>query len=120
MVNVASRCGLTEVNYPQLAALEVKYKAHGLRVLGFPSNQFADQEPGTYQEIKAAATSFGVSFPLFAKADVAGPSAQPIFDFLEAPKWNFTKYLIGRDLHPFQSYGPRTPPLEWNQTSYRC
>ncbi|KAF0691033.1 Aste57867_17644 [Aphanomyces stellatus] len=74
-----------------------------------------DQEPGTHEEIQAFAATFGTSFPLFAKADVVGSTAQPVFQYLTAhlgdPKWNFTKYLVGRDGHPFKRYGPKTPPL---------
>ncbi|CAK4086748.1 unnamed protein product [Aphanomyces euteiches] len=117
VVNVASKCGLTQVNYTQLAALDKKYRDHGLRILAFPSHQFAEQEFATHGEIQQFVSTFGVTFPLFAKADVTGPNAQPIFEYLGtrlgAPKWNFTKYLITRDGQPFKKYNPKIPPFDF-------
>src|SRR5215472_15103801 len=103
IVNTASQCGFT----PQYAGLEELYRAHrerGLEVLGFPCNQFGRQEPGSAEEIGAfCERSYGVSFPMFAKIDVNGPSAHPLYRFLkgsrpglfgfERIKWNFTKFL---------------------------
>lgn len=106
IVNVASRCGYT----PQYAALEAlyrKYKDRGFAVLGFPCNQFGHQEPGSEDEIKAfCSTTFGVTFPMFAKVDVNGAGAHPLFVRLkqDAPgflgtaiRWNFAKFLVGPD-----------------------
>jgi glutathione peroxidase len=105
IVNVASKCGFT----PQYAGLEAvyeKYKDKGLVVLGFPCNQFGAQEPGTNEEIKKfCSTKYNVTFPLFDKIEVNGPNRAPLYVALagkDSPfpgniKWNFTKFLIGRD-----------------------
>jgi glutathione peroxidase len=105
IVNVASRCGYTP-QYTGLEALQQKYKDKGFTVLGFPCNQFGKQEPGTNEEIKQFCSSkYSVTFPLFDKIDVNGPKRAPLYNVLagnESPfpgniKWNFTKFLIGRD-----------------------
>lgn len=105
IVNVASKCGYTR-QYAGLEALYKKYKDRGLVVLGFPSNDFGGQEPGTEAEIKQFCTSkYGVTFPMFAKVGVTGAKAHPLFKQLAAqkgdaggpPKWNFNKYLVDRD-----------------------
>jgi glutathione peroxidase len=105
IVNVASKCGYTR-QYAGLEALYKKYKDQGLVVLGFPSNDFGGQEPGTEAEIKQFCTSkFGVTFPMFGKVGVTGGKAHPLFKQLAAqkgeaggePKWNFNKYLVDRD-----------------------
>ena len=118
VVNVASKCG----NTPQYDALEKaqeKYKAQGFTVLGFPCNQFKSQEPGTNAEIKAFCTStYHVSFPLFDKLDVNGPDRAPVYTDLAGPespfpgdiKWNFTKFLVGRDGKILQRFEPKTKP----------
>jgi glutathione peroxidase len=107
IVNVASACGFT----PQYAGLEALYRKHrdaGLVVLGFPCNQFAGQEPGDNASIaQFCRTTYDVTFPLFAKVNVNGPNAHPLFNYLTAArpgllgtqriKWNFTKFLVGRD-----------------------
>ena len=101
VVNTASKCGLT----PQFEGLQRIYEAHhedGLEILGFPANNFMDQEPGTDGEIaEFCQKNYGVSFPMFAKTDVVGDEANPLFARLteasEAPEWNFAKYLIARD-----------------------
>jgi glutathione peroxidase len=103
IVNTASQCGYT----PQLAGLQqlwTRYRDRGLLVIGVPSNDFGGQEPGGPVEInKTAHGEYGVSFPLAAKADVKGPSAHPFYKWAaherpgEAPRWNFHKYLVGRD-----------------------
>jgi len=107
IVNTASQCGFT----PQFAGLEElyqKYASQGLVVLGFPSNQFGSQDPGTNEEIGAfCTTNYGVSFPMMEKIDVNGSNAAPLYQWLtkEKPgllgstaiKWNFTKFLVGRD-----------------------
>lgn len=107
VVNVASQCGATP-QYKQLEALNKKYKDQGLAVLGFPCNQFGGQEPGTEAEIVTFCQSkYDVTFDLFAKIDVKGPEASPLYKTLTSketdPKfagdirWNFEKFLIGRD-----------------------
>ncbi|GGP25361.1 glutathione peroxidase [Silvimonas amylolytica] len=120
VVNVASRCGFTP-QYEGLQALYQRYAARGLEVLGFPCNQFGAQEPGSEAEIQSfCSTSFGVQFPLFAKIDVNGSAAHPLYQFLkseqsgllgiEAIKWNFTKFLIDRDGNVVGRYAPTTTP----------
>ncbi|MDD3354124.1 glutathione peroxidase [Zoogloea sp.] len=119
VVNTASRCGFT----PQYAALEAlyqRYREQGFVILGFPCNQFGGQEPGNGEEIAAfCAVNYGVSFPMFAKVDVNGAEAHPLFRFLTgalpgilgAPvRWNFTKFLIGRDGQPLKRFAPFTRP----------
>jgi glutathione peroxidase len=115
IVNVASRCGFT----PQYGGLEELYRRHrdrGLTVLGFPCDQFGHQEPGTESEIETfCRTTYDVSFPLFSKIEVNGPNAHPLFRFLksqrrgvlgsESIKWNFTKFLVGRDGGVLARYG---------------
>jgi glutathione peroxidase len=122
IVNTASKCGFT----PQYQGLENVYRelhGRGLEVLGFPCNQFGSQEPGTEEEIGAfCEKNYGVSFPMFAKVDVNGDAAHPLWKFLkgEAPgvlgtegiKWNFTKFLIGRDGKVAKRYAPTTKPEE--------
>jgi glutathione peroxidase len=122
VVNTASKCGFT----PQYQGLESVYRelhGRGLEVLGFPCNQFGSQEPGTEEEIGAfCEKNYGVSFPMFAKVDVNGDDAHPLWKFLkgEAPgvlgtegiKWNFTKFLIGRDGKVAKRYAPTTKPEE--------
>jgi len=122
IVNTASECGFT----PQYAGLESLYRKlepEGLTVLGFPCNQFGGQEPGSEVEIGAfCQKNYGVSFPMFAKVDVKGANAHPLFQYLtqakkgilgtEAIKWNFTKFLIGRDGEPVARYAPQTKPEE--------
>jgi glutathione peroxidase len=119
VVNTASKCGLTP-QYEGLEALYKKYKDKGLVILGFPCNQFGQQEPGGVKEIEETCLiNYGVSFPMFEKVDVNGASAHPIFDFLTRTlrgwfgrriKWNFTKFLIGRDGKPLKRFAPTTKP----------
>ena len=120
VVNVASECGYTP-QYTGLEALYRKFKDRGFEVLGFPCNQFGAQEPGTEAQIKSfCETRFGVSFPLFAKIDVNGPETHPLYEFLksaepgllgtEAIKWNFTKFLVGKDGSVRKRYAPQTKP----------
>ena len=120
IVNTASKCGFT----PQFAGLEKlyeKYKPQGLEILGFPCNQFGGQDPGTNKEIGAfCQRNYGVNFPMFDKVDVKGPEAHAIFRFLtrEAKgvlgsqniKWNFTKFLVGRNGEVLGRYAPTTKP----------
>jgi glutathione peroxidase len=118
IVNVASACGLTP-QYEGLEALYRRYGERGLVVLGFPSNQFGAQEPGTPEQIASFCQSrYDVSFPLFAKTDVNGPRAHPLYTWLKtaAPgasadiSWNFEKFLVGRDGKLIARYAPRTTP----------
>jgi glutathione peroxidase len=118
VVNVASKCGLTP-QYEGLEALYRKYKAKGLQVLGFPSNDFGAQEPGTNEEIKAFCSSnYQVSFPLFDKLHVKGPEQHPLYAALtgqDSPfpgevKWNFGKFLIGRDGKIIKRFEPKEAP----------
>lgn len=120
IVNVASKCGFTP-QYTGLEALYKKYKDQGLVVLGFPCNQFGGQEPGVESEILSFCDlQFGVTFPLFAKIDVNGPNAHPLYGFLktakpgilgtEGIKWNFTKFLIDRKGEPIHRYAPTDKP----------
>ncbi|MCW5620476.1 MAG: glutathione peroxidase [Burkholderiales bacterium] len=120
MVNVASQCGFT----PQYAGLEALYRKHreaGLEVLGFPCNQFGAQEPGGDPDIaQFCETRFGVSFPMFAKIEVNGANTHPLYAWLksaqpgllgtEAIKWNFTKFLVGRDGKVIGRYASTTTP----------
>ena len=113
-VNVASECGYT----PQYAGLQKLYaeqKGRGLVVLGFPCNQFGGQEPGTATQIGTfCQKNYGVTFPLFEKLDVKGPSQAPVYAFLTAksgePAWNFHKYLVGKDGQVIQAFGSKVAP----------
>jgi glutathione peroxidase len=120
VVNVASECGFTP-QYQGLEELHRKFKDRGFAVLGFPCNQFGAQEPGSEAQIKAfCETRFAVTFPLFAKIEVNGPGTHPLYDFLkssepgllgtEAIKWNFTKFLVGKDGKVLKRYAPQTKP----------
>jgi glutathione peroxidase len=120
VVNTASECGFTP-QYAGLEALNQKYRARGLEVLGFPCNQFGAQEPGEAAEIGAfCRKNYGVSFRMFDKIEVNGPGAHPLYQWLtqaapgilgtEAIKWNFTKFLIGRDGKVVKRYAPKTEP----------
>ena len=120
IINVATMCGYT----PQYAGLEALYRRHrhrGLAVLGFPCNQFGHQEPGTEHEIREFCTrAYDVTFPMFSKIDVNGPNEHPLYAMLKrtAPgllgtrsvKWNFTKFLVGRDGAVLTRYSPRDTP----------
>ncbi len=120
IVNTASKCGFTP-QYAGLEALHAKYKDRGFAVLGFPCNQFGAQEPGDEAEIATfCSTKFDVDFPMFAKVDVNGEAAHPLWKDLkkaapgllgsEAVKWNFTKFLIGRDGQVIERFAPTTTP----------
>jgi glutathione peroxidase len=115
VVNVASECGFT----PQYAGLEKLHRelsSRGFSVLGFPSNEFGAQEPGSPQEIATfCEKNYGVSFPLFEKLQTkAGPGQSPIYEFLgrsgKLPTWNFAKYLVGKDGKVIQSYPSKVAP----------
>lgn len=120
IVNVASRCGFTP-QYKGLEALYQKYKDRGLVVLGFPCNQFGSQEPASEAEIRTFCDmNYGVTFPMFAKIDVNGPNAHPLYRHLKAAKkgwlgrediaWNFTKFLVGREGEVLRRYSSRRTP----------
>jgi len=120
VVNTASQCGFTP-QYAGLQSLHERFQAQGLAVLGFPCNQFGKQEPGNADEIRSFCdTRFGVSFPLFEKIEVNGDNTHPLYQHLksEAPgllgsqniKWNFTKFLVGRDGRVRKRFAPSTQP----------
>jgi glutathione peroxidase len=119
VVNTASKCGFTP-QYAGLEALYRKYENEGLVILGFPCNQFGHQEPGDAQAIASTCQiNFGVTFPMFSKIDVKGSGAHPLFNWLAAQlpgmfgksvKWNFTKFLIGRDGTTLRRFAPITRP----------
>ena len=119
IVNVASRCGFTP-QYAALQALYAKYRERGFVVLGFPCNQFGRQEPGTEEEIRRFCDDrYGVTFPLFARINVNGVGAHPLYTFLKsqrggllgsAIKWNFTKFLVDRSGQVVARFGSRRTP----------
>lgn len=120
VVNVASQCGLTP-QYAGLQSLYERFRGRGLQILGFPCNQFGQQEPGSNAQIEAfCETRFHVTFPLFAKLDVNGASADPLFKYLkhrapgllgsERVKWNFTKFLISKDGTRVTRFAPMAKP----------
>jgi glutathione peroxidase len=122
IVNTASKCGFTP-QYAGLEALHRKYRDRGFAVLGFPCNQFGAQEPGDAAEIAHfCATSYDVTFPIFAKIEVNGPGADPLYAFLkaqqrgilgtEAIKWNFTKFLVDKEGKVVERYAPTMKPEE--------
>lgn len=120
IVNVASRCGFTS-QYEGLQTLYDTYRDKGFEVLGFPCNQFGHQEPGDEAEIKGfCSLTYNVTFPLFAKIEVNGSNAHPLYRYLksakkgvlgtEAIKWNFTKFLVGPDGAVLERYAPTDTP----------
>ena len=119
IVNVASKCGFTN-QYSGLEELFKKYKDKGFAILGFPCNQFRNQEPGTNTEIKEfCSLNYGVSFDLFEKIDVNGVNAHLLYKFLtkevsgilgDSIKWNFTKFLINKKGEPVKRFAPQTEP----------
>ncbi|MEP6656793.1 MAG: glutathione peroxidase [Betaproteobacteria bacterium] len=119
-VNTASECGFTP-QYKGLEALYEKYQPRGLEILGFPCNQFGSQEPGSEDAIASfCEVNYGVTFPLFAKVDVNGDDAAPLYRLLkksrpgllgsEAIKWNFTKFLVDRSGRVIERYAPNAEP----------
>ena len=119
VVNTASKCGLTP-QYEGLEKLYQKYKDKGLVILGFPCNQFGNQEPGDEKSIaEGCLLNYGVTFPMFAKVDVNGDNAHPLFKYLKSElggwfgssiKWNFTKFLIDKNGKPVKRFSPTTTP----------
>jgi glutathione peroxidase len=121
VVNTASQCGFTP-QYAGLQKLQDTYAERGFTVLGFPCDQFGHQEPGSEEEIASfCESSFGVRFPMFAKIDVNGADTHPLYAWLKDEqsgllggkiKWNFTKFLVGRDGTPVNRFAPQTDPLD--------
>ena len=120
IVNVASQCGFTS-QYKELQDLYDDFHTRGLEILAFPCNQFGGQEPGTPEQIEAFCSSrFGVTFPVFQKTDVNGLNTHPLFEHLktaapgllgtEAIKWNFTKFLVGRNGLPVKRFASASSP----------
>ena len=121
VVNTASACGFTP-QFEGLQQLHQRYADQGLVVLGFPCNQFGQQDKGSHAEIaQFCQRNYGVDFPMMGKVAVNGPQADPLFQWLKAQapgilgtqaiKWNFTKFLVGRDGHVLRRYAPRRTPL---------
>ena len=101
MVNVASQCGYTDLNYRELVKMQQEFSEEDFAILAFPCNQFGEQEPGTMSEILEFTSSYGINFPLFSKVDVVGQGASDVYSFLyevtrTQPKWNFGKFLVDR------------------------
>ena len=126
VVNTASQCGLTS-QYAGLQELHDTYAERGFTVLGFPCDQFGNQEPGDEAEIASfCERNYGVSFPMFAKIDVNGDDAHPLYSWLrdeksgllpgDGIKWNFTKFLIGRDGRVIKRFSPTTEPAKLGDT----
>ncbi|KAF5455077.1 hypothetical protein F2P56_024690 [Juglans regia] len=123
VVNVASKCGFTDSNYTQLTELYSGYKDKGLEILAFPCNQFLKQEPGTSEETEQfACTRYKAEYPIFQKVRCNGPNTVPLYRFLKASKtgfmgsrikWNFTKFLVDKEGHVIERYGPTTTPLSF-------
>ncbi|XP_055806747.1 probable glutathione peroxidase 8 [Solanum dulcamara] len=121
IVNVASKCGLTDSNYKDLNHLHEKYKDQGLEILAFPCNQFGAQEPGSNNEIvEFACTRFKSEFPIFDKIEVNGENTSPFYKFLKSAKWgllgdniqwNFAKFLVDKNGQVSDRYYPTTSPL---------
>ncbi|GMH28874.1 hypothetical protein Nepgr_030717 [Nepenthes gracilis] len=121
IVNVASKCGMTNSNYSELNQLYEKYKDQGLEILAFPCNQFGEEEPGSNDQIlDFVCTRFGSKFPIFGKIEVNGATASPLYKFLKLGKWgifsddiqwNFAKFLVDRDGRVTDRYYPTTAPL---------
>ncbi|KAJ3687416.1 hypothetical protein LUZ61_016580 [Rhynchospora tenuis] len=121
VVNVASKCGFTDVNYTQLTELYNKFKDKEFEILAFPCNQFLAQEPNTSEEVKEfACTKYKAEYPVFQKVKVNGPNTTPVYQFLKASKpsiygtrikWNFTKFLVDKDGKVISRYGTMTKPL---------
>lgn len=122
VVNTASKCGFTP-QYKGLQEVYDKFKDRGFEVLGFPSNQFAGQEPGESEDIaEFCEINYGVTFPMYEKVDVKGDEAHPLFKYLseEAPgvlgsksvKWNFTKFLVDQEGRVLKRFAPQTTPAQ--------
>lgn len=124
LVNTATKCGLAP-QFKELETLHQRYQAEGLRVLGFPCSQFANQEAADNEAIQSTCQlNFGVTFPIMAKIDVNGKNAEPLFQFLKQEtksllgkelKWNFTKFLVDRQGKVIKRYAPTVSPLKIEQ-----
>ena len=121
IVNVASKCGLTDAQYTGLESIYRTYREQGFHVLAFPANDFLRQEPGTNAEIKTFCEARDVSFPVFSKISVKGRNQAPLYRFLTTHpdkvisgqiSWNFQKYLVGRDGTVLAKWTPRTSPAD--------
>lgn len=122
IVNVATYCGLTKANYKQLNELYDKYKDQGLKILGFPCNQFNNQEPGCSVDIIEFLKKNNVEWDVFSKIEVNGDGADPLYKWLKTKqkgilgfdgiKWNFSKFLINREGVPVNRYAPTTEPKD--------
>lgn len=112
-VNVASKCGLTP-QYEEIEAFYKEYKAKGVEVLGFPANNFMGQEPGSDEQIQGfCSKNYGVTFPMFSKISVKGDDIHPLYQYLtsvnnESVKWNFQKFLVGKDGKVVTTFSPKT------------
>ncbi len=112
-LNVASKCGLTP-QYEEIEAFYKKYKEKGVEVLGFPANNFMGQEPGSDEQIQSfCSKNYGVTFPMFSKISVKGEDIHPLYQYLtsvdkESVKWNFQKYLVGKDGKVVTTFSPKT------------
>lgn len=123
IVNVASKCGLTNSNYTELSQLYEIYKTKDFEILAFPCNQFGAEEPGTNEEIlEFACTRFNAEYPIFDKIEVNGENACPLYKFLKSSKggilgngikWNFSKFLVDKEGHVVDRFAPTTPPLRF-------
>lgn len=121
IVNVASKCGMTNSNYTELNQLYEKYKDQGLEILAFPCNQFGEEEPGSSDQIiEFVCTRFKSEFPIFDKIEVNGENTAPLYKFLKSGKWgiigddiqwNFAKFLVNKDGQAVDRYYPTTSPL---------
>uniref|UniRef100_A0A6N2KVK9 Glutathione peroxidase n=1 Tax=Salix viminalis TaxID=40686 RepID=A0A6N2KVK9_SALVM len=129
IVNVASKCGMTNSNYTEFNQLYERYKDQGLEILAFPCNQFGEEEPGTNDQITDfVCTRFKSEFPIFDKIDVNGENASPLYKFLKLGKWgifgddiqwNFAKFLVNKDGQVVDRYYPTTSPLSLEIFYYR-
>ncbi|WP_206832397.1 glutathione peroxidase [Alicyclobacillus fructus] len=130
IVNTASKCGFTP-QYEGLQKLYEVYRDRGFEILAFPCNQFGNQEPGSNEEIQQfCQMTYRVTFPVFAKVDVNGPNAHPLFEYLkqqakgalgsEAIKWNFTKFLVDRDGRVVKRFAPQTAPESIREDIEAC
>jgi phospholipid-hydroperoxide glutathione peroxidase len=120
IVNVASKCGYTSKHYKELVELDEKYQDKGLKILGFPCNQFGGQEPGDSENICSFAAKKNVKFDIFEKVDVNGNDAHPLWKYLKSKqggllidsiKWNFTKFIVDKNGQPVERHAANVSPL---------
>jgi len=125
IVNVASKCGFTDTNYKQLQELYEKYETKGLKIIGFPCNQFGGQEPGTEEDVCTFATkNYKITFDMASKVNVNGGDTHPLYGFLKEKqggllgkfiKWNFTKFVVDKKGNVVARHGPNTPPKDFEK-----